>query len=188
MTEDTNLRSCTVQHLTPLLHDDKRATTPRQQRNLRLTHLQCSQYTWSQGNVTSSHAADSVKFCRVCTKFHVQTMIAMIHKNCDSCCQTQHRAAPSSTSLSKTSGIPLDAHPDSHSSNFSCLRLISPTAYSLVGHDSSSHEELLRISRSRLRRSSMSSSAAILHCASCRTFCKTVSDFLEACFVRQSAT
>ena len=39
-------------------------TTPRQQGNLRLTHLRCSQFTWSrnQGRVTSSHAADSVTF------------------------------------------------------------------------------------------------------------------------------
>ena len=39
-------------------------TIPRQQGNLRLTHLQCSQFAWSgnQGRVTSSHAADSVTF------------------------------------------------------------------------------------------------------------------------------
>ena len=39
-------------------------TIPRQQSNLRLTHLQCSQFTWSrnQGRETSSHAADSVTF------------------------------------------------------------------------------------------------------------------------------
>ena len=37
---------------------------PRQQGNLRLTHLQCSQFAWSrnQGRVTSIHAADSVTF------------------------------------------------------------------------------------------------------------------------------
>ena len=62
--EDTNLGSCSVQHFTSPLHDDRRATTPRQQGNLRLTHLQCSQFTSSrnQGSVTSSHAADSVTF------------------------------------------------------------------------------------------------------------------------------
>ena len=27
----------------------------------------------------------------------------------------------------------------------------------------------------------------VLHCASCRNFCRTASDFLEACFVKQSA-
>ena len=64
--------------------------------------------------------------------------------------------------------------------HLSCLRLISPAAYSLIGHDSSSHEELLRTSLSCLRRSSMSSSAVILHWASFRTFCKTASDFLVA--------
>ena len=40
--------------------------------------------------------------------------------------------------------------------------------------------------RCRLRLSSMTSSAATLHCASC-SFCRTASDFLEACFVKQSA-
>ena len=42
----------------------KSATTPRQQSNLRLTHLQCSQFTWSrnQGRVTSSHVTESVTF------------------------------------------------------------------------------------------------------------------------------
>ena len=41
-------------------------TIPRQQGNLRLTHLQCSQFAWSrnQGRVTSSHAADSVTFAQ----------------------------------------------------------------------------------------------------------------------------
>ena len=41
-------------------HDDSHAIT-RQQGNLRLTHLQCSQYAWSrnQRRVSSSHAADS---------------------------------------------------------------------------------------------------------------------------------
>ena len=64
VTEDTKSGSYTVERLTSPLHDDKRATTPRQQGNLRLTHFQRSQYTWSrnQGNVTSSHAADSVTF------------------------------------------------------------------------------------------------------------------------------
>ena len=39
----------------------------------------------------------------------------------------------------------------------------------------------------RLRLYSMSSSAVIIHWASPRIFCKTASDFLEACFVKQSA-
>ena len=62
--EETNLGSYSAQHFTSLLHDDRRATTPRQQSNLRLTHLQCSQFTWSrnQGRVTSSHVTDSVTF------------------------------------------------------------------------------------------------------------------------------
>ena len=33
----------------------------------------------------------------------------------------------------------------------------------------------------------MSSSAVILHCASCRILCRIASDFLEACFVKQSS-
>ena len=37
-----------LQHYTSPLHDDSRATTPRQQANLRLTHLQCSHFTWSR--------------------------------------------------------------------------------------------------------------------------------------------
>ena len=39
-------------------------TIPRQQGNLRLSHLQCSQFAWSRnkGRATSSHAADSVTF------------------------------------------------------------------------------------------------------------------------------
>ena len=62
--EDTNLGSYSVQHFTSPLHDYRRATTPRQQGDLRLTHLQCSQFTWSrnQGSVTTNHAADSVTF------------------------------------------------------------------------------------------------------------------------------
>ena len=74
--EDTNLGSYSVQHFTSPLHDDRRATTPRQQGNPRLTHLQCSQFTWSrnQGSVTSSHAADSVTFAES-TKFQVQTTV-----------------------------------------------------------------------------------------------------------------
>ena len=62
--EDTNMGSYSVQQFTSPLHDDKRATTPRQQGNLRLTLFQCTQYTWTrnQGSVTSSHAADSVTF------------------------------------------------------------------------------------------------------------------------------
>ena len=60
--EETKSGSYTVQRLTSPLHDDKRATAPRQHGNLRLTHFQCSQYTWNrnQGNVT--YAADSVTF------------------------------------------------------------------------------------------------------------------------------
>ena len=53
-------------------------TIPRQQGNLRLTHLPRSQFTWSrnQGRVTSSHAADSVTFAeRGSTKFQVQTTV-----------------------------------------------------------------------------------------------------------------
>ena len=38
--------SYTVQRLTSPLDDDKRAATPRQQSDLRLTHFQCSQYAW----------------------------------------------------------------------------------------------------------------------------------------------
>ena len=184
--EDTNLGSNSVQHFTSPLHDEKRETTPRQQSSLRLTHLQCSQFTWNrnQRNVTSSHAADSVTFAER-VRNSKSRPCSMIHKNCDRCSQTQCR-----TFINKfiqTSLIPLHAHPDSHSSNFSCLLLISPFAYSLVSHDSSSREKLLRISRSRLRRSTISSSAVIIHCASCRIFCRTASDFLEACFVKQSA-
>ena len=78
-------------------------------------------------------------------------------------------------------------------SRFTFLKILlaynpsSPSGHSLVGHNSSSQGELLRISRSCLRLSNMSSSAVILHCASCRCFCRTASDFLEACFVKQSA-
>ena len=174
--EDTNLGFYSVQHFTSPLHDDKRATTPRQQSDLRLTHLQCSQFTWSrnQGSVTSSHAADSVTFADRVRNSKSRPW-SMIHRNCHRCSQTQCRTVPSSAGFVQKSLIPLDAHPDSHSSNFSCLQLISPSAYSLVGHDSS-----------RLRRSNMSSSAVILYCASCRIFCRTASDFLEECFVKQS--
>ena len=62
---ETNLGSYSVptQLMLPS-HDDSHAITSRQQGNLRLTHLQCSQFAWSrnQGRVTSSHAADSVTF------------------------------------------------------------------------------------------------------------------------------
>ena len=154
--------------------------------SLRLTHLQCSQFTWSrnQRNVTSCHAADSVTFAER-VRNSKSRPCSMIHKNWDRCSQTVSHC----TFINKfvqTSLIPLHAHPDSHSSNFSYLQLISPFAYSLVSHHSSSREELLRISRSPLRRSTISSSAVIIHCASCRIFCRTASDFLEACFVKQS--
>ena len=76
---------------------------------------------------------------------------------------------------------PLNAHSDSHSS-----KSFLPTTH-FTSCVFARQEELLRISRSRLRPSSMSSSAVILHCASCKTFCKTASDFLEACFVKQSS-
>ena len=50
----------------------------RQQGNLRLTHLQCSQFAWSrnQGRVTSSHAADSVTFAE-----RVQKVPSPDHRN-----------------------------------------------------------------------------------------------------------
>ena len=100
--EDTNLGSYSVQHFTSPLHDDRRATTPRQQSNLRLTHLQCSQFTWSrnQGSVTSSHAADSVTFAERVRNSKSRPW-SMIHRNCDRCSQTQCRTVPSSTGLSK---------------------------------------------------------------------------------------
>ena len=78
-------------------------------------------------------------------------------------------------------------------SRFTLLKIVladnpsSPSGHSLVGHNSSSQRALLRISRSCLRLSSISSSAVFLHCASCRIFWRTASDFLEACFVKQSA-
>ena len=87
-----------VQHFTSPLHDDRRATTPRQQGNLPLTHLQCSQLTWS--SVTSSHAADSVTFAERVRNSKSRPW-SMIHRNCDRCCQTQCRTVPSSTGFSK---------------------------------------------------------------------------------------
>ena len=64
VTEDIKSGFFPVQSLMSLSHDDSHAITSRQQGNLRLTHFQCSQYTWSrnQGRVTSIHAADSVTF------------------------------------------------------------------------------------------------------------------------------
>ena len=65
---ETNLGSYSVPtQLMSLSHDDSHAITPylgNKVSNLRLTHIQCSQFAWSgnQGRVTSSHAADSVAF------------------------------------------------------------------------------------------------------------------------------
>ena len=75
--EDTILGSYSVQHFTSPLHDDRRATTPRQQSNLRLTHLQCSQFTWSrnQGSVNLKPCCRFRHVCRQTTKFQVQTMV-----------------------------------------------------------------------------------------------------------------
>ena len=88
--EDTNLGSYSVQHFTSPLHDDRRATTPHQQGNLRLTHLQCSQFTWgrNQGSVTSSHAADSVTFAERVGNSKSRPW-SMIHRNCERSSQTQ---------------------------------------------------------------------------------------------------
>ena len=184
--EDTNLGSNSVQHFTSPLHDDKRATTPRQQSSLRLTHLQCSQFTWSrnQRNVTSCHAADSVTFAER-VRNSKSRPCSMIHKNWDRCSQTVSHC----TFINKfvqTSLIPLHAHPDSHSSNFSYLQLISPFAYSLVSHHSSSRKNCYGSPAPLCVGPTISSSAVIIHCASCRIFCRTASDFLEACFVKQS--
>ena len=93
VTEATKSGSYTIQRLTSPLHDDRRATTPRQQGNLRLTQFQCSQYTWSrnQGNVTSSHAADSVTFAERVGNSKSRPW-SMIHMNCDRCSQIQKRS------------------------------------------------------------------------------------------------
>ena len=141
VTEDTKSGSYTVQRLTSPLHDDKRATTPRQQGNLRLTHFKRSQYTWSrnQGNVTSSHAADSVTLVERVGNSKSRPW-SMIHMNCDRCSQIQQRVAPSSTGLSQHRWYHC-THVQIHTpQNPSSLRLISPAAHSLVGHDSSSQE------------------------------------------------
>ena len=155
-----------------------------------MTHFQCSLYIWSrnQGNVTSNHAADSVTFAERVGNSKSRPW-SMIHRNCD-LSVLRHTVALHlhqqvcqniEDTTVRTSRFTL-------LKNLSCLRLITPAAKSLVGYDSSSHEELFGISRSRLRRSSMSSSAVMLHCAFfCRIFCRTASDFLEACFVKQSA-
>ena len=79
-------------------------TITRQQRNLRLTHLQCSQFTWSrnQGRVTSSHAADSVTFAeRERVRNSKSRPPSIIHRSCERCFQIQRRVAPSSTGLSQ---------------------------------------------------------------------------------------
>ena len=90
--------SYTVQRLKSPLHDDKRATVPRQQGNLRLTHFQCSQWTWTSNhrNVTSSHAADSVTFAGRVGNSKSRPR-STLHRNCERCSQTQKRVAPSST-------------------------------------------------------------------------------------------
>ena len=88
--EDTNLGSYSVQHFTSPLHDDRRATTPRQQGNLRLTHLQCSQFTWcrNQGSVISNHAVDSVTFAERVRNSKSRPP-SIIHRSCERCTQTQ---------------------------------------------------------------------------------------------------
>ena len=150
VTEETKWGSYTVQRLTSTLRDDRRATIPRQQGNLRLTHFQCSQYTWSrnQGNVTSSHAADSVTFAERVgnSKYRPPSMytgivIAVLRHSQVLHLDQQVCHNNISDTFVRTSRF-------TPPQNLSCLRLISPSAYSLVGHDSSSHEELLRISRS----------------------------------------
>ena len=65
VTEDTKSGSYTVQRLTSPLHDDRRATTPRQQSNLRLTTLP----------MFTVHLE-----CRESTKFQVQTMVNDTHE------------------------------------------------------------------------------------------------------------
>ena len=129
VTEDTKSGSYTVQRLTSPLHDDKRATIPWQQGNLRLTHFQCSQYTWSrnQGNATSNHAADSVTFAERVGNSKSRPW-SMIHRNCDLCSQTQRRTAPSSTGLSKYRRYHCTHIQIYTPQNLSCLRLITPAA------------------------------------------------------------
>ena len=87
MIEDTKSGSyCSTSHVTVARRQACNHTSATG--NLRLTHFQCSQYTWSgnQGNVTSNHAADSVTFAR---KFQVQTW-SMIHMILDLCSQRQY--------------------------------------------------------------------------------------------------
>ena len=77
VTEDTKSGFYTVQSLMSLSHGDSHAITSRQRGNLRLTHFQCSQQTWSrnQGRVTSIHAADSVTFAE-----KVQVIPSPVHR------------------------------------------------------------------------------------------------------------
>ena len=71
-------------------------TIPRQQGNLRLTHLLCSQFTWSrnQQRVTSSHAADSVTFAERVGNSKFRSPLK-VQRNCERCSQIQQRVAPS---------------------------------------------------------------------------------------------
>ena len=127
--EDTNLGSYSVQHFTSPLHDDRRETTPRQQGNLRLTHLQCSQSTWSrnQGSVTSSHAADSVTFAERVRKSKARPW-SMILRNCDRCSQTVSHCTFINRFV-QTSLTPLYAHPDSQLGLF--LSVVLPNMLSV---------------------------------------------------------
>ena len=86
----------------------------QQQCNLRLTHLQCSQFTWSrnQGRVTSSHVADSVTFaereCEIPSPDHGQGYTGVVNV------VLRHSIALYFHQQVQTSVIPLYAHPDSH--------------------------------------------------------------------------
>ena len=77
----------------------------------------------NQGRVTSIHTADSVTFAER-VRISKSRSPYVVHKSCEHCSQIQQRVAPSSTCLSQSRVIPWYAHPDSHSSNFSCLQPI----------------------------------------------------------------
>ena len=90
VTEDTKSGFFSVQSLMSLSHDDSHAITSRQQSNLRLTHLQRSQFTESrnQGSVTSSHVADSVTFAERVRNSKSRPP-SIIHRSCERCSHTQ---------------------------------------------------------------------------------------------------
>ena len=147
-----------------------------------MTHLQCSQFAWSrnQGRVNSSHAADSVTFSE-----RVWKIPSLDHHT------TYTRVV--TTALRYNNVLHLHQHVCHEigdtivrTSRFTFLKFFLPATHLTIW--SVARKPPLFVAGSTVTDLSLSfASVQHVHCASFRIFCGTASDFLEACFVKQSA-